>query len=114
MRNKQANAARQFDVNTKAKIPKVLIKPEMLVQHTDGSIGIVTQVTKKNVHVVWLVNTNPAILNHDEHGAFYHSVTKQDMTFPSEGTHHYLGYYKRNDLAPLPVGTVVTFKQVER
>lgn len=86
-----------LDVNTRLKTPKRTIKPEMLVKYTpDGSIGLVHMVTKKWVHVIWMVNTTPE------------EPTK------TEGGHHYEGLVERKDLEPCPVGTEVTIRQIAR
>jgi hypothetical protein len=91
----------KYDVSTKAKLPKPGIKPEMLVQHTDGSIGIVTRLSQKHVHVTWLVNTLP-----DDDEELYDK--KGQMV---EGKHHFSSFHPRADLKPVPVGTTVTLTQ---
>jgi len=66
------------------------IKPDMLVVHKGvGNIGIVTQVTRKWVHVTWLINKVTGTTNY-----------------------HYANLYKRADLEVCPVGTRLTVKQV--
>ena len=80
----------------------------MLVQHiADGSIGIVTQVTKKWVHVLWLANKSatddpdsPDIKDNGTHG-------------DNEGMHHFTQHYPRSVLKAAPKGSNVTIRQVE-
>jgi hypothetical protein len=91
----------KYDVSTKAKLPKPVIKPEMLVQHTDGSIGIVTRLSQKHVHVTWLVNAVP-----EPEGEIFDK--KGQMV---EGKHHFSSFYARAELTPVPAGTTVTITQ---
>lgn len=91
----------KYDVTTKAKEPKQAIVPEMLVKHVeDGSIGLVTQVSSKWVHVTWLVNTDPE----DE-------ATYMANGAMSSGQHHFNAPIERANLIPAPAGTTVTVTQ---
>ena len=91
----------KYDVTTKAKEPKQTIVPEMLVKHIeDGSIGLVTEVTSKWVHVTWLVNIAP-----EETEDFMPNGAV------SRGKYHFNSYYKRDELIPAPAGTTVTITQ---
>lgn len=93
----------KYDVTTKAKEPKQTIVPEMLVKHVeDGSIGIVTEVTSKWVHVTWLVNTDPDEETYMPNGAL------------STGKHHFNSFIARAKLIPAPAGTTVTITQTVR
>lgn len=88
-----------LDVKTTYKEPSNTIKPEMLVRHVDGSIGIVTMVTRKHVHVTWLVNADPDEVWHTNRS--------------HKGGHHFNDFYSRKLLTPCPVGTTVSVTQVD-
>lgn len=91
----------KYDVTTKAKEPKQTIVPEMLVKHIeDGSIGLVTEVTSKWVHVTWLVNTDPEDFE-----------TFMPNGAVSTGKHHFNTFIERSLLVPAPAGTTVTITQ---
>lgn len=90
-----------LDVKTTVKVPKQVIKPEMLVQHEDGSIGIVTRVSRRWVHVTWLVNTDPEEVQ-ERNGVI------------EEGGHHFNSHVLRKCLKPVPAGTTVTITQTEK
>lgn len=87
-----------LDVKTKLKEVSRKIKPETLVRHEDGSVGLVVLVTRKWVHVVWLVNANPGLPE---------STKRSD-----QGGHHFLGLHERSELTNCPPGTTVTITQV--
>lgn len=101
----------EYDVKTVAKVPKQIIKPEMLVKFAEPSnfennvgesIGIVTQVTRKWVHVLWLVNSFPGSSAGIDGGKNF---------FDTRGQHHYITHERRADLVPVPAGTTVTVTQ---
>jgi hypothetical protein len=100
-----------YDVKTNVTIPKQVIKPEMLVAHAENSaaIGLVVQVTRKWVHVLWLVNPNPgsAVENTGSNIG-----EEEDATFwNTRGQHHFVSQERRQDLTILPAGTKVTVTQ---
>jgi hypothetical protein len=103
-----------YDIKTTAKVPKGGLKPEMLVRFTDRgdeeaeSIGLVVEVTRKWVHVLWIINANPGVCynQNNDHGEY--AIKDTD----SIGKHHFITLESRRDLEPAPAGTEVTIKQI--
>lgn len=76
----------QVSVNEVQRKPK--ITADLLVSHSDGSLGIVTKVTRKWVHVTWMINQRKGL-----------------------GNYHCTDPVKRTDLTICPVGTKLSVKQ---
>ena len=97
-----------YDIKTTVTIPKQTIKPEMLVAHreVEDSVGLVVQVTRKWVHVVWLVNPQPgqAVMQNA-------NIPEVESFWNTRGKHHFVSQESRNDLTILPAGTKVTVVQ---
>jgi len=114
-----------LDVKTTLKTPAPVFKPEMLVSHADGSVGIVTQISRNYVHVLWLVNTNPVdqrnvlgphpLLGKKLEGKVYcPSKWVYFDSYTNEGAHHFISFHKKKELTICPVGTTVTITQTEK
>jgi len=114
-----------LDVKTTLKTPAPVFKPEMLVSHADGSVGIVTKISRHWIHVLWLVNTSApfeltedtlykcADATEDDLGSFY-CPSKLMVNTPDEGKYHFVGWHKKKELTICPVGTTVTITQTEK
>ena len=100
-----------FDVKTTVN-KHAALKAEMLVTHTDGSIGLVVNVTRKWVHVVWLINTKPVDPKCTSEGYPRSCPSKHVYLDKGEGLHHFVGQHMRKELTPCPSGTVVTLKAI--
>jgi len=76
--------------------PKIV--PDMLVtfNYASDALGLVTRVTRKHVHVVWLIN--PLYDENNDGSTNYHETTLES----------------RKDLVPVAAGTKITLVNKER
>ena len=80
--------------------PHDKITTDVVVLHKNGSVGIVTNVTKKWVHVTWLIST------------FGTNDIEPQNTANALCAYHFSGLHKRIDLTPAPKGYALSVKQV--